>query len=158
MMINLLQICTYKQQKKNIIVIIMEVNLTIPCLLFMIVTIYLYCISKTNDKYLLGVMIFGQVLLLIGSILKNYYLIDISHIIFLLTIIIGVFVFQEKYNKYLVAFSLLATLSTRKYFDDCLFLMATDNKKIINVDELIDINWDKIFSFLLFLLIIKELY
>tara|TARA_Y100001958_G_C21246931_1_gene577772 strand:+ start:6256 stop:6666 length:411 start_codon:yes stop_codon:yes gene_type:complete len=136
----------------------MEVNLTIPCLLFMIVTIYLYCISKTNDKYLLGVMIFGQVLLLIGSILKNYYLIDISHIIFLLTIIIGVFVFQEKYNKYLVAFSLLATLSTRKYFDDCLFLMATDNKKIINVDELIDINWDKIFSFLLFLLIIKELY
>ena len=157
-MINLLQICTYKQQKKNIIVIIMEVNLTIPCLLFMIVTIYLYCISKTNDKYLLGVMIFGQVLLLIGSILKNYYLIDISHIIFLLTIIIGVFVFQEKYNKYLVAFSLLATLSTRKYFDDCLFLMATDNKKIINVDELIDINWDKIFSFLLFLLIIKELY
>ena len=136
----------------------MEVNLTIPCLLFMIVTIYLYCISKTNDKYLLGVMIFGQVLLLIGSILKNYYLIDISHIIFLLTIIIGVFVFQEKYNKYLVAFSLLATLSTRKYFDDCLFLMATDNKKIINVDELIDINWDKIYSFLLFLLIIKELY
>ena len=157
-MINLLQICTYKQQKKNIIVIIMEVNLTIPCLLFMIVTIYLYYISKTNDKYLLSVMIFGQVLLLIGSILKNYYLIDISHIIFLLTIIIGVFVFQEKYNKYLVAFSLLATLSTRKYFDDCLFLMATDNKKIINVDELIDINWDKIFSFLLFLLIIKELY
>lgn len=49
----------------------MKTDLTLPCLIFMIITIYLYYHSKTNDKYLLSIMIFGQFILLFGSIIKN---------------------------------------------------------------------------------------
>ena len=73
----------------------MKTDLTLPCLSFMIITIYLYFHSKTNDKYLLSIMIFGQFILLFGSLIKNDNLISISHILFTLTVIFGVFFLRE---------------------------------------------------------------
>lgn len=131
----------------------MKKDLTIPCLIFMIITIYLYYHSKTNDKYLLSMMIFGQFILLFGSLIKNNDLISISHIFFTLTIIFGVFFFKEKYNKYFIIFGLLITLLTRQYFGDCLFLMANGNKKLININ----IDYDKFIFLLLFILLLKEI-
>ncbi len=131
----------------------MKKDLTIPCLIFMIITIYLYYHSKTNDKYLLSIMIFGQFILLFGSLIKNNDLISISHIFFTLTIIFGVFFFKEKYNKYFIIFGLLITLLTRQYFGDCLFLMANGNKKLININ----IDYDKFIFLLLFILLLKEI-
>ena len=122
--------------------------LLLPCLFFMIITIYLYTISKTNDKYLLGTMIFGQILLLIGSIIKNNTLIEVSHIFFTLSIFIGVFFFKEKYNKYYIFFTILLTLFTREYFKDCLFHIANNNT------TLIDININYNYAFILSLLIL----
>ena len=49
----------------------MNTDLTLPCLIFMMITINLYYHSKTSDKYLLSIMIFGQFILLFGSIIKN---------------------------------------------------------------------------------------
>ena len=66
----------------------MKTDLTIPCLIFMIITIFLYYNSKTSDKYLLSIMIFGQFILLFGSIIQNDILISISHILFTLYIIL----------------------------------------------------------------------
>jgi hypothetical protein len=131
----------------------MKTDLTLPCLIFMIITIYLYYHSKTNDKYLLSIMIFGQFILLFGSLIKNDYLIEIAHIVFWISIIIGIFFFKEKYNKYFIVFTLLIILLTRQYFGDCLFLMANGNKKLINLN----IDYDKFVYFLLFILIVKEL-
>ena len=131
----------------------MKKDLTIPCLIFMIITIYLYYHSKTNDKYLLSMMIFGQFILLFGSLIKNNDLISISHIFFTLTIIFGVFFFKEKYNKYFIIFGLLITLLTRQYFGDCLFLMANGNKKLININ----IDYDKFIFLLLFILLLIEI-
>ncbi len=131
----------------------MKTDLTLPCLIFMIITIYLYYHSKTNDKYLLSIMIFGQFILLFGSLIKNDNLISISHILFTLTVIFGVFFFKEKYNKYFVVFILLIILLTRKYFGDCLFLMANGNKKLIDLN----IDYDKFVYFLFLILILKEL-
>jgi hypothetical protein len=131
----------------------MKKDLTLPCLIFMIITIYLYYHSKTNDKYLLSIMIFGQFILLFGSIIKNDYLIEIAHIVFWISIIIGVFFFKEKYNKYFIVFLLLSILLTRKYFNDCLFLMANGNKKLIDLN----IDYDKFLYCLLFILLLKEL-
>ena len=131
----------------------MKTNLTIPCLIFMIITIYLYYHSKTNDKYLLSIMIFGQFILLFGSIIKNDYLIEIAHILFTLTVIFAVLFFKERYNKYFIVFTLLIILLTRKYFGDCLFLMANGNKKLIDLN----IDYDKFVYFLFFILILKEL-
>ncbi len=131
----------------------MKTDLTLPCLIFMFITIYLYYHSKTNDKYLLSTMIFGQLILLFGSVIQNDYLISISHILFTFTVILGVFFFKEKYNIYFIVFTLLITLLTRQYFGDCLFLMANDNKKLININ----IDYDKFILFLLFILIFKEI-
>lgn len=61
----------------------------------MIITVYLYFHSKTNDKYLLSIMIFGQFILLFGSLIKNDNLISISHILFTLTVIFGVFFLKK---------------------------------------------------------------
>ena len=77
----------------------MKTDLTIPCLIFMIITIYLYYHSKTSDKYLLSIMIFGQFILLFGSIIKNDNLIEIAHILFTLTIIFGVFFLTFLFTK-----------------------------------------------------------
>ena len=131
----------------------MKTDLTLPCIIFMIITIYLYYHSKTSDKYLLSIMIFGQFILLFGSLIQNDNLISISHILFTLTIIFGVFFFKEKYNKYFVVFLLLSILLTRQYFGDCLFLMANGNKKLINLN----IDYDKFVYFLFLILILKEL-
>tara|TARA_B100000902_G_scaffold172975_1_gene167027 strand:- start:205 stop:501 length:297 start_codon:yes stop_codon:yes gene_type:complete len=98
-------------------------------------------------------MIFGQLILLFGSVIQNDYLISISHILFTFTVILGVFFFKEKYNIYFIVFTLLITLLTRQYFGDCLFLMANDNKKLININ----IDYDKFILFLLFILIFKEI-
>jgi len=119
----------------------------------MIITVYLYYHSKTNDKYLLLFCILGQIILLIGSLIKNDNLITISHILFTLTVIFGVFFFKEKYNKYFIIFVLSSILLTRKYFGDCLFLMANGNKKLIDLN----IDYDKFIYFLFFILILKEL-
>lgn len=126
-------------------------NLLLPCLFFMLITIYLYSISKTNDKYLLGTMIFGQILLLIGSSIKNNILIEVSHIFFTLSIFIGVLFFKEKYNKYFVFFTILLTLFTREYFKGCLFHIANNNTNIIDIN----INYNYAFILSLLILIYK---
>ena len=131
----------------------MKTDLTLPCLIFMIITVYLYYHSKTNDKYLLSIMIFGQFILLFGSLIKNDILIEIAHIVFWISIIIGIFFFKEKYNKYFVVFLLSSILLTRQYFGDCLFLMANGNKKLIDLN----IDYDKFLYFLFLILILKEL-
>jgi hypothetical protein len=126
-------------------------NLLLPCLFFMIITIYLYTISKTNDKYLLCIMIFGQILLLIGSSIKNNILIEVSHIFFTLSIFIGVLFFKEKYNKYYIFFIILLTLFTREYFKDCLFHIANNNTTLININ----INYNYVYTLFLLILIYK---
>ena len=131
----------------------MKKDLTLPCLFFMFITIYLYYHSKTNDKYLLSMMIFGQFILLFGSIIQNDNLIEIAHIVFWISIIIGIFFLKEKYNKYFVVFLLLSILLTRQYFDDCLFLMANGNKDFFDLN----IDYDKFLYFLFLILIFKEI-
>ena len=126
-------------------------NLLLPCLFFMIITIYLYTISKANDKYLLCIMIFGQILLLIGSSIKNNILIEVSHIFFTLSIFIGVLFFKEKYNKYYIFFIILLTLFTREYFKDCLFHIANNNTTLININ----INYNYVYTLFLLILIYK---
>ena len=129
----------------------MNITLFISCFIILVITIYLYITSKTNDKTILSVMIFGQLLLLIGSIIKNNILIEISHILYTLTIIFGVFYFKETQNKIFLLIIIFITLLTRKYFNGCLFSIANNNTKIIDID----INFDYIYIPLLIIIIYK---
>jgi len=138
-------------QDKIITILYMNITLFISCFIILVITIYLYITSKTNDKTILSVMIFGQLLLLIGSIIKNNILIEISHILYTLTIIFGVFYFKETQNKIFLLIIIFITLLTRKYFNGCLFSIANNNTKIIDID----INFDYIYIPLLIIIIYK---
>ena len=104
------------------------VMLTVPVSL---ITLYLYCKSSEEyDKKLLGLGIIGQILLFTGTLLNNNNIKELSHIIFYLILAIGCFLIKEKYNKYFIFASLLATLVTRNIYNDCLFTMIQNKKQI----------------------------
>ncbi len=130
----------------------MKTDLTLPCLIFMIITVYLYYHSKTNDKYLLLFCILGQIILLIGSLIKNDILISISHVMYTFVLVFGIFFFKEKYNKYFVLFLLLSMFITRYYYGGCLFLMSNNNKSFLPLN----INYDP-YRYILLLIILYKL-
>ena len=119
----------------------MNISLIYPCFLYLLVTIYLYINNKTDDKSILSIMIFGQLLLLLGSSIKNDILIEIAHILYTVTIIYGVIYFQETPNKLFLLIIIFITLATRRYFQDCLFYKANSNTRLIDID----INFDYIY-------------
>ena len=61
----------------------MDIDLIKPCIIYLIITLYLFYISNTSDRIILGIMIIGQLILLYGSIVKNNILIEVSHIFIL---------------------------------------------------------------------------
>ena len=131
----------------------MNISLIYPCFLYLLVTIYLYINSKTDDKSILSIMIFGQLLLLLGSSIKNDILIEIAHILYTVTIIYGVIYFQETPNKLFLLIIIFITLATRRYFQDCLFYKANSNTRLIDID----INFDYIYLPLFIIVIYKLL-
>jgi len=131
----------------------MSISLIYPCFLYLVITIYLLINSKTNDKLILSIMIVGQLLLLLGSIIKNDILIEIAHILYTLTIILGVIYFKETPNILFLLIIILITLLTRRYYQDCLFYKANNNMRLIDID----INFDYIYLSLLMIVIYKLL-
>jgi hypothetical protein len=131
----------------------MNISLIYPCFLYLLVTIYLYINNKTDDKSILSIMIFGQLLLLLGSSIKNDILIEIAHILYTVTIIYGVIYFQETPNKLFLLIIIFITLATRRYFQDCLFYKANSNTRLIDID----INFDYIYLPLFIIVIYKLL-
>ena len=131
----------------------MNISLIFLCFIYLIIAIYLFKNSKTTDKYLLGVIIFGQLILLIGSMIKNNIYIEVAHILYTLTIIFGVFYFKETQNKLFLLIVIIITLLSRKYFNGCLFSIANNNTQIIYID----INYDYMFVLLLLIVIYKLL-
>ena len=132
----------------------MNISLIYPCFLYLFITIYLLINSKTNDKLILSIMIVGQLLLLLGSIIKNDILIEIAHILYTLTIILGVIYFKETPNILFLLITILITLITRRYYHDCLFYKANNNMRLIDID----INFDYIYLPLLMIVIYKLLF
>jgi hypothetical protein len=129
----------------------MDIDLIKPCIIYLVITLYLFCISKTRDSILLGIMIIGQLILLYGSIVKNNILIEISHIFYTLSILFGVLFFTEKLNNIFLLLIIFITIFTRRYFKDCLFYKINSNTKIIDID----INFDYIYILTLVIIIYK---
>ena len=114
-------------------------NLFLPCLIVSLITYKLLLISNNKiDKNILNVIFLGQKILLFSSIFKLNKLIEISHYIYSISLVIGTLFFKEKYNLLFILATLLVTIATRNYYNDCLFYMANDNT------EIIDINFDYI--------------
>lgn len=123
-----------------------NINLIYPAVLTNIITILLFLNSKLHDRYLLFVMIIGQLILISGESDKNLDKIQISHILFTLTIIIGSVYFNEKYNLVFIGILILLRFITRYIYDDCLFLLSNNQREFdIETDIHKYINWDIVF-------------
>ena len=110
-------------------------NILLICLIAHIVTLYLYKKSiDSNDKKILLFMILGQIICFYGYYSKNNKIIELSHIIFFISIVLGSLFFKEKYNKLYVLIVLIATVISRIMFDDCLFRIVNKNTKLINLN------------------------
>jgi len=130
-------------------------KLIIPCILYLIITILLLLNTHfLYDKIILSIMIFGQLLLLYSSIYNNNNIIELSHILYFLTIILGAILFKDIKNKLFILFILLITILTRYYYKDCLFYISNNNTKLIDID----INFHIIYIILLIIIIYKCVY
>ena len=116
-------------------------QLFLPCIIISIITYYLINNSKNKlDKQILNLIFFGQKILLISSIFKLNKLTEVTHLIYSVILIVGAIYFKEKQNILFIISTLLATLISRNYYNDCLFYLTNGHTKIINTD----INFDYI--------------
>ena len=124
--------------------------LTILCILSIFITYYLLLNGKNKKKecLLLSLMLFGQLILLLGIIFQNNIMIEISHILFHLTILLGMVVFIQSKNLWLIFISYCITFITRIYYHECLFLKENKNTQLINLP----INYDYILIVSLFII------
>ena len=75
--------------------------------------------------------------------------IQLTHILFVLTLIIGTFYFKEKNNIYFVIINILLYFITNIVYNDCLFKIANNNFKF-KIESLWSfVNWDIVFFFLI---------
>lgn len=131
-----------------------DINLIYPAILTNIITLVLFIKSKTRDKWLLFIMLIGQLILISGEGDKNLDKIQLSHIFFVLTIIIGSVYFNEKLNLIFIGILIIIRFITRYIYDDCLFLLSNHNNEF-EFETIVHeyINWDIVF--LLSLIIIS---
>jgi len=129
-----------------------DINLIYPAIIVQLITFMLFLKSKAHDRYLLFVMIIGQLMLISGESNKNFRKIEISHILYVSTILLGSLYFEEKFNLLFLLFCVIVTLATRQYYNDCLFLMSNENYEFEIYKDL-PINYD--YLFLISLMIIS---
>jgi len=97
-------------------------------------------------------MIIGQLILISGESDKNLEKIEISHILFTLTIIIGSVYFNEKNNLYLIGILILIIFITRYIYEECLFNLSNQKFEFEFEDNFKFINWDIVFILSLILI------
>ena len=134
-----------------------DINLIYPAILTHLITFVLFLKSKSHDRYLLFVMIIGQLILISGESDKNMDKIQISHIIFTLSIVFGSLYFKETQNLYFIGILILLRFITRFIYSDCLFSMSNSQHRFEFEKHLEFINWDIVF-FVSLMIISYRLY
>ena len=130
-----------------------DINLTYIAVIVNIITLVLFIKSKKRDKCLLFIMLIGQLILISGEGDKNLDKIQLSHILFVLTIIIGSVYFNEKQNLIFIGILIIIRFITRYIYDDCLFLLSNHNNEF-EFETIVHeyINWDIVFLFSLIII------
>lgn len=115
----------------------------------------LLLINNIKDRCILYFAIYGQILLIFSLLKGNSFLIEVSHLIFGLSILLVVFC---SFNPYLNLFcynTILFTFITRYIYGGCLFLNCNEN----NISFLPDcMNFSYIYKSIFVLMIIKIIY
>ena len=90
--------------------------------------IFTYYENDVFDKNLLYFALLGQFLSIFGYYVKNTYITEISHIIFVLSLLIGSYCYRTNLLGYLILFILGLTLLIRYYLKTCLFNIIKEKK------------------------------
>ena len=144
-----------------------DINLICPAIITQLITLLLFLKSKSHDRYLLFVMIIGQLILISGESDgesdgesesgKNLNKIQISHIIFTLSIAFGSLYFKETHNLYLIGILILLRFITRFIYEDCLFNMSNSHHKFEIEENFEFINWNIVFFVSLMIILYRLL-
>ena len=140
-----------------------DINLICPAIITQLITLLLFLKSKPHDRYLLFVMIIGQLILISGESDgedesdKNLNKIQISHIIFTLSIAFGSLYFKETHNLYLIGILILLRFITRFIYEDCLFNMSNSHHKFEIEENFEFINWNIVFFISLMIILYRLL-
>lgn len=143
-----------------------DINLIYPAIITQLITLLLFLKSKPHDRYLLFVMIIGQLILISGESGgrggrgesdKNIDKIQISHIIFTLSIAFGSLYFKETHNLYLIGILILLRFITRFIYEDCLFLMSNSQHRFEIEENFEFINWNIVFFISLMIILYRLL-
>ena len=140
-----------------------DINLICPAVLTLLITLLLFLKSKSHDRYLLFIMIIGQLILISGESDgedgsdKNIGKIQISHIIFTLSIAFGSLYFKETHNLYLIGILILLQFIARFIYEDCLFNMSNSHHKFEFERNFEFINWNLVFFVSLMIILYRLL-
>ena len=133
----------------------MEINLLMPAILVNLITLGLFLNSKLHDRYLLLIMMIGQLILISGESDKNTMKIQLSHILYAATIIIGSAYFNEFHNKLFILIILGITIGTRYIFSECLFNLSSSHYSF-DIEEYLDfVDWGAIYTISFFIVIYR---
>ena len=84
-------------------------------------------LEKLKDRAVIYLALYGQILLFYSLYLKNALLVEVSHLIFGICLVLVVF-FSFNFILNIFCFIVLCiTLFTRYFYDGCLFLNSLDN-------------------------------
>ena len=122
-----------------------NINLFYPAVLTNIITILLFLNSNLHDRFLLFIMIIGQLILISGESNKNLDKIQISHILFTTSLTFGSCYFNEIHNKIFVFILLLITIISRCILSECLFNMSNSHYEFEFEGSFDFINYDYLF-------------
>ena len=122
-----------------------DINLFYPAIITNIITVLLLLNSTLHDRYLLFVMVIGQLILINGESDKNLDKIQISHILFTTSLIFGSLYFNEIHNQIFVLILLLITIISRYILSECLFNMSNSHHYFEFESSFDFINYDYLF-------------
>ena len=122
-----------------------SINLIYPAIITNIITLLLFINSQIHDKYLLFLMIIGQLILISGESDKNLDKIQLSHILFTTSLTFGSCYFNEIHNKIFVFILLLMTIISRYILSECLFNMSNEHYEFEFEESFDFINYDYLF-------------
>jgi hypothetical protein len=102
--------------------------LEIVSFITLLTSIFTYYEEDIFDKNLLYFALLGEFLAIFGYFIKNTYITEISHIIFILSLLIGSYCYRTNLLGYLILIVLGLTLLIRYYLKTCLFNIIKKKK------------------------------
>ena len=102
--------------------------LEIVSFITLLTSIFTYYEEDIFDKNLLYFALLGEFLAIFGYFIKNTYITEISHIFFILSLLIGSYCYRTNLLGYLILIILGLTLLIRYYLKTCLFNVIKKKK------------------------------